>query len=133
LRRFDVAACIGRRRFFSHRNGKEKTFMHALPESGFIRLKDIIGDPKADPPSPAIIPVSKSTWYQGVRDGRYPQPTRALGARITAWSCESIRELIKRSSVEVAANDELPACSTAIISGNESWKQKLRTRSGAKS
>ena len=40
------------------------------------------------------IPVSKSTWWQGVKTGRYPQPVRALGTRITAWRVEDIRALI---------------------------------------
>jgi predicted DNA-binding transcriptional regulator AlpA len=79
--------------------------MHALPETGFLRLRQLIGDPKADPPIPAIIPVSKSTFWAGVRDGRYPQPTRALGPRITAWTVQSIRELIERSAPDSAAND----------------------------
>jgi prophage regulatory protein len=65
-----------------------------LPEIGFLRLFQIIGDPKADPPIPAIIPVSKSTWWAGVKAGRYPPPVRTLGTRITAWRVEDIRALI---------------------------------------
>jgi predicted DNA-binding transcriptional regulator AlpA len=57
-----------------------------LPETGFLRLKQIVG-PKG------LIPVSKSTWWQGVRDGRYPAPVK-LGRRITAWRVEDIRKLI---------------------------------------
>ncbi|MCW5600165.1 AlpA family phage regulatory protein [Nitrosomonas sp.] len=67
-----------------------------LPDTGYLRLSQIIGNPKANPPIPAIIPVSKSTWWQGVRTGRYPKPIR-LGPRITAWPVESIREFIKRT------------------------------------
>jgi len=59
-------------------------------------LKD--GNPKTVPPLPALIPVSKSTWWAGVKSGRYPQPVRTLGARITAWRVEDIRELIRRCS-----------------------------------
>lgn len=68
--------------------------MHQLPETGYLRLSRIIGNPKAVPPIPAIIPVSKSTWWAGVKSGRYPQPVRGLGARITAWRVEDIRALI---------------------------------------
>ncbi len=68
--------------------------MHQLPETGFIRVRKILGNPKADPPIPAIIPVSKSTWWAGVKSGRYPQPVRTLGVRITAWRVEDIRALI---------------------------------------
>ena len=31
--------------------------MSKLPETGFLRLPQIIGDPKAKPPIPPIIPV----------------------------------------------------------------------------
>jgi prophage regulatory protein len=68
--------------------------MNELPQTGFIRLSKIIGNPKADPPIPAIIPVSKSTWWAGVAASRYPQPVRTLGSRITAWRVEDIRTLI---------------------------------------
>ena len=60
----------------------------ALPETGYVRLRTIL----------QLIPVSKSTWWQGVRDGRYPTPTRALGQRITAWRAEDIRALIERAA-----------------------------------
>lgn len=40
-----------------------------LPETGFVRLQSIIGDPKSNPPVPAIIPVSKSTWWAGGNPG----------------------------------------------------------------
>lgn len=72
--------------------------MHRLPETGYLRLNQIIGNPKADPPIPPIIPVSKSTWWAGVNSGRYPQPVRTLGVRITAWRVEDIRDLIGQTS-----------------------------------
>ncbi len=68
-----------------------------IPEKGFLRLPQIIGNRKATPPIPAIIPVSKSTWWQGVKDGRYPQPVRTLGQRITVWRVEDIRKLIEQA------------------------------------
>lgn len=72
--------------------------MNHLPEEGYLRLSQIIGNPKAKPPIPAVIPVSKSTWWEGVKSGRYPQPVRTLGRRITAWRVEDIRALIIRTS-----------------------------------
>lgn len=77
--------------------------MHALNEIGFLRLPQIVGNPKADPPIPAIVPVSKSTWWAGVRSGRYPQPTRALGERITAWRVEDVIALIEAAAPKAAA------------------------------
>ena len=59
----------------------------ALPTTGFVRLASIIG-----PTGP--IPVSKSTWWAGVKVGRYPKPVK-LGRRITAWRVEDIQALIR--------------------------------------
>jgi prophage regulatory protein len=64
-----------------------------LPETGYVRLWQIVGNPKADPPIPPIIPISKSTWWAGVKSGLYPRPIK-LGPRITVWRVEDIRELI---------------------------------------
>jgi predicted DNA-binding transcriptional regulator AlpA len=64
-----------------------------LPETGYVRLPQIIGNPKANPPIPAIIPVSRSSWWQGVKDGRFPQPVK-LGPRTTVWKIEDIRLFI---------------------------------------
>ena len=63
-----------------------------LPLTGFVRLPGILA-----PNVP--IPVSKSTWWAGIKDGRYPKPVK-LGPRITAWRVEDIRALIAG-----AAND----------------------------
>ena len=69
----------------------------ALPETGFVRLIQITGNPKASPPTPAIIPVGRSTWWAGVRSGRYPAPVR-LGPGVTAWRVEDIRALIAEAA-----------------------------------
>lgn len=69
--------------------------MSHLPETGYLRLVQIIGDPRRSPPVPALLPVSKSTWWQGVKDGRFPKPVK-LGPKTTAWRVEDIRDLIHR-------------------------------------
>ena len=71
--------------------------MHILPETGYLSRRHIIGDPFAVPPIPSLIPVRKSTWWAGVKSGRYPQPVRTLGRRITAWRVEDIRTLIEQN------------------------------------
>ena len=73
----------------------ERRLMHMsnMPETGFIRLSQIIGNPKAVPPIPPIIPVCKTVWWQGVKTGRFPQPVK-LGPRTTCWRVEDIRRLI---------------------------------------
>ena len=76
-----------------------EAFQITLPSTGFLRLTQIIGNPKASPPIPPIIPVSKSTWWAGVKSGRYPKPVKTLGQRITAWRVEDIRALIERAAV----------------------------------
>lgn len=75
--------------------GRRNANMVALPETGYLRLVQIVGKPATndEPAIPPIYPVSKSTWWQGVRTGRYPKPVK-LGERITAWRVEDIRALI---------------------------------------
>jgi prophage regulatory protein len=68
--------------------------MHQLPEAGFLRLSQIIGDPRADPPIPPVIPISRSAWWDGVRTGRFPAPCKPFGGRITCWRVEDIRRLL---------------------------------------
>ncbi|WP_306259537.1 AlpA family transcriptional regulator [Pararhizobium sp. IMCC21322] len=56
-----------------------------FPKTGFVRLKQILS-----PIGP--IPVSKSTWWAGIKDGRFPKPVK-LGSRITVWHAEDIQAL----------------------------------------
>jgi len=70
--------------------------MHQLPETGYLRLSQIVGNRRAEPPIPAIIPVSKSTWWEGVKTGRFPKPLK-LGERITVWRVEDILALIGKA------------------------------------
>lgn len=57
-----------------------------LPETGFLRLPEVL----------RFYPVSKSTWWAGVKSGRYPKGVK-LGERVTAWRVEDIRALISSS------------------------------------
>jgi prophage regulatory protein len=58
-----------------------------LPTTGFVRLHSILA-----PRGP--IPVCKSSWWDGIRRGRFPRPIK-LGPRTTAWRVEDIRALIE--------------------------------------
>jgi hypothetical protein len=60
--------------------------------SGLLRLKNIIGDPKATPPIEPRIPVCRAAWYKGVKKGHYPQPVK-LGPRMVAWREVDIQAL----------------------------------------
>ncbi len=65
-------------------------YIRSFPEIGFVRLNEIIGNQKI----PGVFPVSRSTWYQGVTDGRFPKPVK-LSERVAAWRVEDIRALIE--------------------------------------
>lgn len=66
-----------------------------LPETGFLRVHQIIGNRRANPPIPPIIPVSRAAWWLGVKVGKYPKPVK-LGPRTTAWRVEDIRALVQQ-------------------------------------
>jgi prophage regulatory protein len=63
----------------------------SMPEQGYLRLPQIL----------EIFPVSKSSWWKGVADGKYPASVK-LGERTTAWRVEDIRKLIERLSGDAA-------------------------------
>ena len=44
-----------------------------LPETGYVRLSTVL----------AVFPISKSTWWAGIKEGRYPPPIK-LGPRAIA-------------------------------------------------
>jgi len=63
-----------------------------------LRLKQILGDPTSVPPKPAIIPISKATWWRGIREGRYPQPIR-ISKRCVAWRGVEIQKLLDGGAI----------------------------------
>ena len=64
----------------------------SIPQTGFLRLRQIVGD-KAQG-IPPIIPVSRSTWWAGVASGRFPKPIK-LSVGVTVWRAEDIQALIR--------------------------------------
>ena len=56
---------------------------NVLPQEGYVRLPGVL----------AVFPVGRSTWLDGVRSGRYPQPVK-LALRCTAWRVADIRALL---------------------------------------
>ncbi len=79
--------------FHNNRRGTTMSNTPDLPQTGYVRLRQIIGDTTSTPPIPAVFPVSRSTWWAGVKTGKYPQSIK-LGVRTTAWRVEDIRGLI---------------------------------------
>jgi prophage regulatory protein len=110
--------------------------MRELPETGFLRLPDIIGEEEVTqeqaeanreynkrkeqeaivagrvdkngsavfarrpttprPATPALIPVKRTSWWAGVKAGRFPAPVK-LGPRVTCWRVSDIRSLIEQA------------------------------------
>ena len=101
--------------------------MNALPETGFLTERQILGQReiteaeaarnrneaksasergekqntkprKARPATTPIIPVGKTCWWQGVASGRFPKPV-TIGGRRAFWRVEDIRALIASGKV----------------------------------
>ena len=56
-----------------------------MEEIGFHRLKQVL----------QIFPVSKDTWLDGVKTGRFPQPIK-FSEGITFWRKADIHDLCRR-------------------------------------
>lgn len=55
-----------------------------LPQTGLLRVKQIL----------RFVPVSRSNWWAGVKEGKYPQPVK-LSERVTCWRAADIRALVE--------------------------------------
>jgi len=55
-----------------------------LPEGGLVRIKQVL----------RFVPVSRSTWWAGVKDGRFPKPFK-LSERVTVWRVSDIRAVLE--------------------------------------
>ena len=84
---------------------------NTLPTAGYVRLFQIIGQKEVTPEQadanrksgkglktpqpgiPAVIPISRASWYSGIAKGLYPAPVK-LSERVAAWPVESIRALM---------------------------------------
>ena len=62
--------------------------------NALLRVNQIIGNPKKG--IPAIIPISRSGWWAGVRDGRFPKPVK-LAPRTTVWHAADVYALIEKT------------------------------------
>lgn len=64
-------------------------------EDFFLRLHQIIGNKKSNPPIQGLIPVSRSVWNAGIKSGIYPQPIK-LGPRTHVWRYSDIQNFISK-------------------------------------
>ena len=55
-----------------------------FPEAGFMRLPQVL----------KFFPVSRSTWFLMIREGRAPKPVK-LSRRCSAWRVSDIRAMIE--------------------------------------
>lgn len=55
-----------------------------LADQGFMRLPAIL----------KLIPVGRSTWWAGVKEGRFPKAVK-IGKNTTAWRSEDIMKLME--------------------------------------
>jgi prophage regulatory protein len=71
--------------------------MSDLPSTALLRLPEIIGDRRKG--IRPLIPISRTKWYSGIRQGMFPKPIK-LGGRVSVWRASDIRALIEKIGVE---------------------------------
>ena len=64
-------------------NGKSSEHQDC-PER-LLRLKDVL----------KVFSISKSTFWAGIKSGRYPAPSYVLGPKIPTWRLSEIMQLVK--------------------------------------
>lgn len=58
--------------------------LEALPDHALLRLDDVL----------EVVGVGRSTWFSGVKSGRYPAPV-AVSARLRAWRAGDIKKMLR--------------------------------------
>lgn len=69
--------------------------LQILPETGFLRLSSVL----------KVFPVSKSTWWAGVKEGKFPKPIK-LTKRTTAWKAEDIHQLLETRRKQLVSDGD---------------------------
>ena len=64
--------------------------MDNLDNAALLRLPQVLN----------LVPVSRSAWWAGCKNGRYPKPVK-IGPRTTAWRAEDIKALLRKLSASV--------------------------------
>ena len=60
-------------------------FCGDLPSEGFVRLPAVL----------RVLGICKTSWWNGIREGRFPKPTK-LGRKTACWHVDDIRALIAK-------------------------------------
>lgn len=88
-----------------------------LPDEGYLRLTSIL----------KIFPVGKSTWWAGVKSGRFPKPVK-LGANTTAWRARDIRMLIQKCDGELLTATFVERLKKKLDESEASKGQRVKLR-----
>ena len=59
------------------------TTTHTASPEKLLRLSEVL----------TRVPISRSAWYQGVKDGKFPPPIK-LGSKTSAWRESDVNRLI---------------------------------------
>lgn len=70
----------------------------SLTSTVFFRLSQIVWNPKRG--IPVMFPDLKSTWWTGVKSGRFPKPVK-ISLRCVAWRIKNVEEHLGIQSGEV--------------------------------
>jgi prophage regulatory protein len=94
--------CTGVENFDTVKNNNEaaaaKQKLDANESNGLNQIPGGVDKLLRLPAVLALFPVGRSTWYEGVRKGIYPQPVR-ISTGMVAWSQEAIHALVRRLAI----------------------------------
>jgi prophage regulatory protein len=94
---FDDSGLLGLFSFLADPSHSRKEFematsINSINPLALLRASQILGSQKKG--IPALIPISRSSWYAGVREGKYPKPQK-LGPRTSVWKAGEILALLE--------------------------------------
>jgi prophage regulatory protein len=71
----------------------EELIIEDLPKSGYIRLPEVL----------TLLGISRSTFYTGIKTGKYPKPVK-IGKRVSTWKAGEIKTLATKLQIATHLN-----------------------------
>lgn len=67
--------------------------MYDIPETGFLRLPQVL----------SVIPLGKTSWWEGVRSGRFPKPVKAASKKYFQDFPYNVFRILRTAAAEISS------------------------------
>ncbi len=70
--------------------------LSSLPDDATLNIQEVVKNPTKNKNIQAVrpvFPIARSTWYEGIKSGRFPKPID-LGNGLNVWRVKDIKAVV---------------------------------------